>query len=176
MDTKNLAELYHLPTMDWAAVQSRLDQGFPQAPSTGGPDRHTCWLTTLNPDGSPHVTAVGAIWADGAFWFQSGESTRKGRNIALDSRCALSVATDQFDLVIDGDARRVTDPATVAARARRWNEQGWPARVDDSGLALTAEFNAPSAGSPPWFVYRIEARAATALATVDPGGATRWRF
>ncbi len=26
---------------------------------------------------------------------------------------------------------------------------GWPARVDETGLALTAEYSAPSAGPPP---------------------------
>ena len=41
----------------------------------------TTWLTTVNKDGSPHVTAVGALWLDGAFWFQTGSGTRKGRNI-----------------------------------------------------------------------------------------------
>ena len=88
----------------------------------------------------------------------------------------MSVATDDFDLVVEGEARKVTDPSTVAAMAERWAAEGWPARVDDTGLALTAEFSAPSAGPPPWFVYRITPRTATALLTVEPGGATRWRF
>jgi hypothetical protein len=60
--------------------------------------------------------------------------------------------------------------------AARWNDAGWPARVDESGQALTAEFSAPSAGSPPWTVYRITPDRATALGTVEPGGATRWDF
>jgi hypothetical protein len=88
----------------------------------------------------------------------------------------LSVAADGFDLVIEGDAERVTDPELVAKLAARWAAEGWPARVDDTGIALTAEYSAPSAGPPPWFVYRITPRAATALATVEHGGATRWRF
>jgi hypothetical protein len=58
--------------------------------------------------------------------------------------------------------------------AARWREGGWPARVDESGMALTAEFSAPSAGPPPWFVYRLEPSRATALQTVAPGGATTW--
>jgi pyridoxamine 5'-phosphate oxidase-like protein len=176
MDATNLAELYDLPLMDWAAIRERLSAGVTQAPGTGGPNRHTCWLTTINPDGSPHVTGIGGLYADGAFWFQSGERTRKARNLARDSRCALSLATDEFDLVAEGDARQVTDPRIVATMAARWAAEGWPARVDESGWAITAEYNAPSAGPPPWFVYRITPRAATALQTVDPGGATRWRF
>jgi hypothetical protein len=60
--------------------------------------------------------------------------------------------------------------------AERWAAGGWPCRVDESGRALTAEYSAPSAGSPPWYVYRITPRSATALSTIEPGGATRWRF
>jgi PPOX class probable F420-dependent enzyme len=174
-EAKNLADLYGLPLVEWDAVTSGLDEGLPQAPGSGGPNRHTCWLATINADGSPHVTGVGAMWADGTFWFQTGDGTRKARNIARDSRCTLSVAMDEFDLVVEGDAHRITDPPTVAAMAERWAAD-WPCRVDETGQALTAEFSAPSAGPPPWFVYRISPRSATALSTVDPGGATRWRF
>src|SRR5256885_2428413 len=176
MEATNLAELYHSPLLDWAPIEARLRAGLSQAPATGGPDRHTCWLATINPDGSPHVTGVGALFVDGAFWFETGESTRKGRNLARDPRCTLSVATDDFDLVVEGEAHKVTDPPTVAAMAARWAAEGWPARVDDSGQALTAEFSAPSAGPPPWFVYCLSPHTATALGTVEPGGATRWRF
>jgi PPOX class probable F420-dependent enzyme len=176
MDAKNLADLYDLPPIDWEKITSRLAEGLSQAPDTGGPNRHTCWLATINPDGSPHVNGVGAIWADGAFWFETGRATRKGRNVARDPRCTLSVATHDFDVVVEGDAHLVTDPAAVAAMAERWAAAGWPCRVDESGTALTAEFSAPSAGPPPWHVYRIEPSAATALATSGSGGATRWTF
>jgi len=176
METINLATLYDLPTVDWATIEHRLARGVTQAPGSGGPDRHTSWLATLNPDGSPHVTGVGALWVDGAFWFETGAQTRKGRNLARDSRCSLSVATHEFDLVVEGVAEKVTDPTTVATMAERWNAAGWPARVDASGEALTAEFSAPSAGPPPWTIYRITARQATSVLTIDPGGATRWRF
>jgi hypothetical protein len=60
--------------------------------------------------------------------------------------------------------------------AARWAAEGWPARVDDIGQGLTAEFSAPSAGPPPWFIYRLTPHTATAVATIEPGGATRWRF
>jgi len=174
MEPRNLADLYDLPLLDWSDIASRLDRGVSQAPGTGGPDRHTCWLATVNDDGSPHVTGVGALWSDGSFWFETGAGTRKARNLRRDRRCSLSVATHEFDLVVEGAAETVTDPATVAAMAGRWAAAGWPARVDDTGTALTAEFSAPSAGPPPWSVYRITLRQATAVATVGVGGATRW--
>jgi hypothetical protein len=174
--TKNLAELYDLPPVDWATVTAPLDKGVTQAPDTGGPDRHTTWLTTINEDGSPHVTGVGAFWVDGTFWFVSGERARKGRNVARDPRCAIAVSTNESDLVFEGDAHQVTDPAIVADMAERWASGGWPCKVDDTGRALTAPYSAPSAGPPPWFVYRITPRSATAVSTIDPGGATRWKF
>lgn len=176
MEASNLADLYGTPLLDWGRIEARLDQGVSQAPESGGPNRHTCWLATINHDGSPHVTGIGALWVGGAFWFESGAGTRKAKNIARDPRCTLSVAAEEFDLVVDGEARLVTDPATVAARAARWAAEGWPVHVDDTGAALTAKFSAPSAGPPPWFVYQLTPSAATALLTVEPGGATRWRF
>ncbi len=176
MDETNLADLYGLAPLEWAEITGSLDSGFDQAPGGGGPNRHTCWLSTINADGSPHVTGVGALWVDGSFWFETGGQSRKGRNIARDPRCVISVALDDFDLVVEGKARRVGEPQTVAELAKIWAAGGWPARVDDSGAALTAEFSAPSAGPPPWFVYRIELESATALKTVAPGGATRWTW
>jgi hypothetical protein len=176
METINLDNIYGSPLLDWTRIEARLDEGLTQAPETGGPNRHTCWLATINPDGSPHVTGVGALWVDGAVWFETGQGTRKGRNLARDPRCTLSIATHEFDLVLEGEALKITDPPTVAAMAARWAAEGWPARVDDTGHALTAEFSAPSAGPPPWYVYRLTPRTATAVGTVEPGGATRWRF
>jgi hypothetical protein len=145
-----------------------------QAPDTGGPNRHTSWLTTINPDGSPHVTPVGCIQIDGIRYFNSGPATRKSRNIAANPRCVVSVATHPFDLVIEGTAERVTDAAELRSVAEAFNEGGWPARVD--GDALTAEYSAPSAGPPPWYVYRIPPARVYAFGTAEPYGATRFEL
>jgi len=173
-DPQNLAELYGLPILDWDSVAIRLAQGVTQAPGSGGPDGHTCWLATINRDGSPHVTGVGALWADGAFWFETGAQTLKGRNLARDPRCTVSLATLEFDLVVDGIAVKITDRATVAVMAEGWSVAGWPARVDETGVGLTADYTAPSAGPPPWSIYRLTSDRATAIQTIEPGGATRW--
>ena len=177
METRNLAGLYDAAAMDWTQVRDRLDAGLEQVPgSEDGPGRHTCWLTTINSDGSPHVTGVGAIWLDGSWFFETGKGTRKGRNVARDPRCAMSVSTREFDLTVEGRASVVTDPGTVARLARLWAEGGWPCEVDGSGTALTAPYSAQSAGPPPWHVFGIDATSAFAVQTVDPHGATRWEF
>lgn len=176
VDAKNLAELYDLPTLEWAPVAAALEGDLTQAPGTGGPDRHTFWLATIDPDGRPHVNGIGASFYDGSFWFETGRGTRKARNLDRDPRCTLSVATHGFDLVADGEAALVTDVAAVAEFARRCAEGGWPARATDDGTAITAEFSAPSAGPPPWHVYRMAISRAMVLATVEPGGATTFTF
>src|SRR5262249_30515293 len=114
--------------------------------------------------------------ADGAFWFETGQRTRKGRNLAHDPRCVLSVALDEFDLVVEGDAAKVDDPGVVAEMAGRWSAEGWPVRVDETGVALTAGYSAQPAGPPPGPVSRLAPPPATAVETVAPGRATRWRF
>ncbi|WP_036971462.1 pyridoxamine 5'-phosphate oxidase family protein [Promicromonospora kroppenstedtii] len=175
MKTKNLATLYDLPTLDWAPVAASLDR-LTQAPGTGGPDRHSHWLTTVNADGSPHVTGIGAIWFDGAYWVVSGRSALKARNLERDPRCAVAVATADYDTVVDGTARLVTDREEVAEVSRRLNEGGWPCEPDASGSALTAPYSAPSAGPAPWHVYRVTPTRATALYVRGEGGATSFEF
>lgn len=176
MDTTNLATLYDLPALDWSDLAASLGRGFTQAPGTGGPNRHTSWLATVDVKGSPHVTAVGALWVDDGFWFQTGAGSRKGRNLARDPRCSLSISLQDYDLTVEGQAQHVTDPQTVARLVAAYVDQGWPARVDDSGTAITADFSAPSAGSPPWHLYRIVATSAVAVMAGEPGGASRWDF
>lgn len=125
----------------------------------------------------PHTNALGAVRDEGDFWFESGLSTRRGRNLTRDPRCTLALSVREFDVVVEGRAELVTDPATVARLAHHYaTEEGWPCEVDASGTALTAPFSAQSAGSPPWHLFRIEATSAHVVQCVEPYGATRWRF
>jgi Pyridoxamine 5'-phosphate oxidase len=174
MEITNLGQADGLPPVEWAAVAERLEAG--SAPAPDAVNARTTWLSTVNEDGSPHVTAVGALWLDGTFWFQTGAGTRKGRNVARDPRCSVAVSVHGADVVLEGDAARVTEPAALARVAKAWADNGWPAEPDDSGLGITAPFNAPSLGPPPWNVYRIEPRSAIVALSAEPGGLTRFRF
>jgi hypothetical protein len=176
METTNLGQADGLAVIDWSLVEAQLaDLSIHEDPHS--PNRPTFWLTTVNADGSPHVTSVGALWHAGSGWFQTGDRTRKARNISRDPRCTISVATKGFDVMIAGEARQVTDPTTVAEIAALWAAGGWPAQPDDSGTGITAPFNAPTLGPPPWHVYQVTPRTATAVGTAeDTPGSTRWRF
>lgn len=170
----NLGAGDDLPPVDWNATVERIADGSPPAPDAH--NARTTWLTTLNDDGSPHVTAVGALWLDGTFWFQTGARTKKHHNVERDPRCSIAVSVRDADVVVEGHAARVTDPADIARAAKGWADGGWPAEPDTSGTGITAPFNAPAQGPPPWHVYRIEPRTATVVLGVEPGGLTRFTF
>lgn len=174
MEIINLGQADGLPALDWADVVAKLNAGL--APAPDALNSRTTWLSTVNEDGSPHVTAVGAIWLDGAYWFQTGSGTRKARNVARDGRCSIAISIRDADVVIEGVAVRVTEQGAVARAAKAWADQGWPAEPDESGSGITAPFNAPSQGPPPWGVYRIEPRSALVVGSAEPGGLTRFVF
>ena len=166
MHEQNLDIYGHAP-IPWSRALKQLE-----APARE--EGRTCWLATTDPDGRPHVAAVGAIWVDGKFYFTSGPRLRKSRNLASNPNCAVSVSLDDIDVVVEGAARKVTDPAILERVANLYASQGWPARA--SGGAITAEFSAPSAGRGPWDLYEVAPNAAVGVATREPHGATRWRF
>lgn len=170
MQQKNL-DIYGHDSIPWS-------RAFDQLVAAGTNDAEdapqTWWLSTTGPDGQPHTTGVGAWWADDRFYFTSGAQTRKSRNLATNPKCAIAVALGDLDLVVEGTAARVTDEATLERVAERAGEGGWPATVKDG--ALTAEYSAPSAGPPPWYLYEMTPKAAFGVATKEPHGATRWRF
>jgi len=171
IEAKNL-DGYGTPPIEWERVRDVLTADITQGPDSGGPNRHTSWLTTINPDGSPHVMPVGAIQLGGVWYFTSGPGTRKSRNIAADPRCVISIAANPFDLVLEGSATRVTDGAVLGSVADEYNRGGWPAQPD--GDALTAEYSAPSAGPAPWHVYKVTPTTVFAFGTAEPFGATRF--
>ncbi len=132
------------------------------------------FLGTVGPDGRPHAAGVGALWFDGDLCIASGLTTHKSRNLAVNPACTISVKLEGIDLVLEGEARRVTDPPTLEQVAELYRKGGWPAEVE--GDALTAPYSAPSAGPAPWHLYRFTFRTAFGVATAEPYGATRWRF
>jgi hypothetical protein len=100
------------------------------------------------------------------FWFQTGDGTRKAKNVARDKRCTGSLSTNEFDLAVNGSAEKVSNAADVARVSAVWVAGGWTCEVDASGIGLTAPFNAPAVGPAPWFVDRITPRSATSVSTI----------
>ena len=77
-------------------------------------------------------------------------------------------------IIVGLDASRVTDGPTLEQVAALCREDGWPVQIEDD--AFTGPYNAPSAGPPPWHLYRLTFHTAIGNATAEPHGATLWRF
>lgn len=165
MQTKNL-DIYGNAPIPWTRARDALAR-------TRGPGA-TFFLGTVRPDGTPHAAGLGAVWVDETLWFVTGPGTRKARNLASNPACTVSCRLSDLDLVLEGRAERVTDPETLERIAAVYREAGWPAEV--AGDAFRAPYSAPSAGPPPWHLYRLEARTAFGVASAEPYGASRWSF
>ena len=88
------------------------------------------WISTTRADGRPHVTPLPAVWLDGSLHFATGVQEQKYRNLEHDARCALTTGTasqrDGTDIVVEGVAVPIDDPARLQALAELWESRlGW---------------------------------------------------
>jgi hypothetical protein len=133
-------------TTPWALARERLAN-----PAPG----QTSWLATVRPDGRPHLMPIIAFWIDDAFHFVVSEGTRKGRNLAADGRCVVatgSTTLPSLDLVVEGHAERLDDAAAVKRIAEMLNGNNWPLEAHGDHVYGP---NAPTAGPPPYSIYRM---------------------
>ncbi len=87
-------------------------------------ERHLATLTTLRPDGSPHVVAVAFTWddEDGVARVITGRASRKARNVARGGTRAVVAQVDGARwLALEGPARLVTDAEGVTEGERRYS-------------------------------------------------------
>jgi hypothetical protein len=147
----------------------------------------TYWLATVRPDGRPHLMPILGLWLDGAFYFVTGETTRKGKNLAADPRCVLATSSTSLpalDLILEGEARKITDDATLRRVAAAYDSvMHWPLEVRDGAVFGP---NAPTAGRPPYAVFALTPTTVFGLPGVAGTGTeegrasslspTRWRF
>jgi PPOX class probable F420-dependent enzyme len=87
-------------------------------------ERHLATLTTLRPDGSPHVVAVGFTWDPEAGLARviTFATSRKARNLMArpGSRAAVSQVDGGRWLTLEGQATVTNDPTRVAEGVRRY--------------------------------------------------------
>jgi nitroimidazol reductase NimA-like FMN-containing flavoprotein (pyridoxamine 5'-phosphate oxidase superfamily) len=99
------------------------------------------WLSTVRPDGRPHVTPLLAVWLDGALYFCTGAGERKAHNLAQNAHCALTTGCNHLreglDLVVEGQALRVRDGGTLQRVAELYEAKygrEWRFNVHDETL------------------------------------------
>jgi nitroimidazol reductase NimA-like FMN-containing flavoprotein (pyridoxamine 5'-phosphate oxidase superfamily) len=75
------------------------------------------WISTVRPDGRPHVVPLIAVWLDGALYFSTGEDEQKATNLAKNSRVSITTGGNSFspglDIVVEGEAFIVNDDAQL---------------------------------------------------------------
>lgn len=99
----------------WADIESRLSSA------------QLYWIVSVRRDGRPHAVPVVGVWHDGSFAFCTGPQEQKARN--LDSNAHVAVTTGStgaggwdtgVELVVEGAAVRVTEPAALQTLADAW--------------------------------------------------------
>jgi general stress protein 26 len=139
-------------------------------------DAQVYWLTTVRPEGRPHVTPLLGIWWDGALYFSTGSSERKAKNLAQNAHCVLTTGCnglDGLDLVVEGEAVQVRDPSELATVANTFESK------------YGRHFTAPEGN---WYglgdtirrgdvlVFRVAPSTAFGFGKGEPSSQTRWTF
>jgi nitroimidazol reductase NimA-like FMN-containing flavoprotein (pyridoxamine 5'-phosphate oxidase superfamily) len=149
------------PTM-WAEAREHLEKA------------EVYWLTTVRPSGRPHVTPLVAVWLDGALYFCTGPGERKAKNLARNAHCVITTGcnalSEGLDLVVEGDAVKVSDEAKLQRVVERYDAKYGPpfqftvrngAFYGDGGEAL---------------VYEVMPTTAFGFGKGQAFSQTRWRF
>ncbi|MGV9315971.1 pyridoxamine 5'-phosphate oxidase family protein [Streptomyces sp. NPDC003691] len=147
--------------LDWATADRLLDEA------------EIFWLSTVRPDGRPHVTPLITVRHEGRLHFCTGAGERKAGNLRENPEVVLTTGTNSLakgcDLVVEGTAGRVTDGAVLRTLADAYVAKygaDWTFEVGDGVL---------DGEGGPALVFRVEPRTVFAFAK-DPYAQTRFRF
>jgi general stress protein 26 len=132
------------------------------------------WLSTVRPDGRPHVTPMVAVWRDGALYFTTGSTERKAHNLARNSHCIITTGCNSLaaalDLVVEGDAAMVSDKATLRRLA-----ETFAAKYDAPFNFKASDFTGSGEGGDV-LVYEVRPTKVFGYGRGEHYSATRWRF
>ncbi len=127
---------------------------------------HNYWITTVKPDGSPHVMIVWALWQDGRLLFSTGSASRKARNIANNPNCIISTEHAHEAVIVEGIAELADVPARRKFLANYTRKYDWDMSSMRSDILSMKE---P--------VFAVRPRVVFALWEKHfQGKSTRWKF
>ena len=140
------------------------------------------WISTVRPDGRPHVTPLLGVLLGGALHFCTGPDERKAKNLAHNPRCILTTGCNTLgeglDLVVEGEAVRLTDAAGLRRVADAYLSkygEDWRFEVKNGALyhdTGTLRGDDPGAA----WVFEVRPSKIFGFAKGATFGQTRWRF
>jgi uncharacterized pyridoxamine 5'-phosphate oxidase family protein len=68
---------------------------------------HNYLLTTVRPNGAPHVMPVWGVWLEGAWYFSTGTASRKSRNLARNPKVVVCNENVAEAVILEGTATRL---------------------------------------------------------------------
>ncbi len=138
------------------------------------------WITTVRPDGRPHVTTLLAVWMEGALYFSTGERERKAKNLAENTNVILTTGCNTFaglDVVLEGKAARQRDNATLERLADKYVAkygEEWRFNVRDGDFYHRWDPDGDKHG--PAMVFEVKPKTVFGFGKGEPFSQTRWRF
>ncbi len=133
--------------LPWTFVSQRMAQAW------------NYWVATASPAGIPHAVPVWGIWVDERFYFSTGQTSRKGRNLAANPRVVVHLESGDEAVILHGRVEEVP-PGELFSRLDETYYQKYDVHLTDE--------------SP---VYGVVVTLAMAWQEREfPTSATRWRF
>jgi len=90
------------------------------------------WLSTVTPEGRPHVVPLIAVWLDDAIYFSTSVGERKEKNLRSNTHVTIATGnnalTEGLDIIVEGEATVVHDIAKMRRLARAYVAkygEGW---------------------------------------------------
>jgi len=101
-------------------------------------ERHLCTVTTLRPDGSPHVVPMGIVVDPVArvAWGITSRGSQKVANLRRDPTVAVCQVEGRRWSTIEGRAEVREDPGPVAEAVRRYAERYRQPRENPERVAI----------------------------------------
>src|SRR5271166_3890351 len=135
--------------LDWSWAHERLSKS------------HNYVIVTVRPDGRPHAMGMHGLWFEDAFYFGTGETTRKAKNLADNPHCILVNDRLAELVIVEGTTEQIgfdaLPPALSAASKKKY---GWPI---DPGIGNV--------------IFKVTPRVVFALPEKQFATApTRWKF
>lgn len=99
-------------------------------------ERHLGTLTTIRPDGTPHVVAIAFTYADGVASVITNDGSVKVRNVEATGRAAVSQVDGPRWLTLEGPATAVREAGTIAAAVEAFKRRYRDPRPNPNRVAI----------------------------------------